>query len=110
MVAEDLFKELYASEIPKGGFQEILRLKKMLEENCIPFDFKKEFGGYHIVYRGHGEDMICSIIEHCGSYGREDDKLEIMGLLTEEELQYDTVKGYLTAEDVFGRIMNNWEK
>ena len=54
--------------------------------------------------------MVCSVIEHCGSYGREEDKLEIMGLLTEEELEVDEVKGYLTAEEVFGRIIDDWEK
>jgi hypothetical protein len=106
----DLFKDWYALETPKGGFKEILRLKKMLEDNNIPFVFKEEFGGYHILYSGHKKEMVCSVIEHCGSYGREEDKLEIMGLLTEEELEVDEVKGYLTAEEVFGRIIDDWEK
>lgn len=103
-------KDLYALETPKGGFKEILRLKKMLEEKHIPFVFKENFGGYQIVYPGYNKEMICSVIEHCGSYGREEDKLEIMGLLTEEEYEIDSVKGYLTAEEVFGRIINDWEK
>ena len=30
--------------------------------------------------------------------------------LTEEEFEIDSVKGYLTAEEVFGRIINDWEK
>ena len=39
--------------------------------------------------------------EHDGSYGRTDDKLELMGLLTKEESECDEVEGWLTAEDVF---------
>ena len=45
----DLFKDWYALETPKDGFKEILRLKKMLEDNNIPFVFREEFGGYHIL-------------------------------------------------------------
>jgi hypothetical protein len=30
--------------------------------------------------------------------------IEIMGLLTPEEQEYDSVVGYLTAEEVFRRI------
>lgn len=43
-------------------------------------------------------------IEHYGSYGKDEDKLEIMGLLTPDEEEHDSVLGYLTAEDVFERI------
>jgi hypothetical protein len=48
-------------------------------------------------------------IEHYASYGRSEDLLEIMGLLTSEEEGYDSVKGYLTAEDVFQRIKKHYE-
>lgn len=48
------------------------------------------------------------MIEHDGSYGKHVDKLELYGLLTEEERSYDEVKGYLTAEDVFARIANHY--
>lgn len=57
--------------------------------------------------RNEGE-FVCSVIEHDGSYGKHVDKLELYGLLTEEERSYDEVKGYLTAEDVFARIANHY--
>lgn len=33
-----------------------------------------------------------------------------MGLLTEEESKYDSVVGYLTAQEVFNRIKNHYDK
>ena len=73
--------------------------------------------GYQIcVYYPDGKRMI-SAIEGYGSYGygsgdhglfgtneKDGDLIEIMGLLTPEEQQYDSVVGYLTAEEVFRRI------
>ena len=84
----------------------------MLEKAKIPFDFSELQGGYHIVYPADGGKCICSVIEHDGNYGREKDLLEIQGLMTKEELEetQDTVLGYLTAENVFLRIKNHWEK
>lgn len=62
-----------------------------------------DFGWQICVYYPDGKRMI-SVIEGYGTYGVEDDLLEIMGLLTPEELEWDSVRGWLTAEDVFGRI------
>ena len=95
----------------KERYNEILRLKGMLEKAKIPFVFSKVFGGYHIEYPNSAY-KVCSVIEHDGSYGRRQDLLEIMGLLTKKEYKetQDTVIGYLTAEDVFQRIKNHWEK
>lgn len=91
-------------------YNEILRLKEMLTQHGIPFDFSEFQGGYHICYPSK-YNVICSVIEHDGSYGREEDKLEIQGLLTEQESEEtdDTVLGYLTAEDVFARINKHFE-
>lgn len=96
----------------KRKYNEIFKLKDMLERAKIPFKFSELMGGYHIVYPADGGECICSVIEHDGSYGREKDLLEIKGLLTEleEETLEDDVLGYLTAEDVFQRIKNHWEK
>ena len=93
-------------------YNEIFKLKEMLERAKIPFDFSELYGGYHIVYPTDGDERICSVIEHDGSYGREKDLLEIQGLMTKEELEetQGTVLGYLTAENVFQRIKNHWEK
>ena len=52
--------------------------------------------------------MVCSVVEHRYSYGNYDDRLEMMGLLTEEEAKIDSVVGWLTAEDVFLRIGEHW--
>lgn len=97
----------------KRKYNEIFKLKDMLEKAKIPFNFSELHGGYHIVYPADGGKCICSVIEHDGSYGREKDLLEIQGLMTKEELEetQDTVFGYLTAENVFFlRIKNHWEK
>ena len=54
--------------------------------------------------------IVCSVIEGYGTYGAEDDRLEIMGLLISEEEANDTVAGWLTAEDVFSRIKKHYEE
>ena len=96
-------------------YKEIFKLKKMLEDAKIPFDFYErdvdievktiipEWEHWHINYPSK-KGCIISAIEGTGTYGAEDDKLEIMGGLTEEEAKPDTVKGWLTAENVFERI------
>lgn len=93
-------------------YTEIFKLKEKLEKKKIPFKFithnspyKK---GYQICYPEDGEKKVCSVIEHSFSYGNKQDLLEIMGLLTEEEMKQDEVVGYLTADDVFKRIANHF--
>lgn len=93
-------------------YKEILRLKKMLENEHVQFEYHKQWNGGHI----HSVDFAknsfgdgWSVIEHDGSYGREKDLLEIsFGLMTEEERREedDDVLGYLTAEQVFARILD----
>ena len=92
-------------------YTEILKLKKMLEDAKIPFDFqaRKDLSGYQMRYPSH-QKPVCSIVEHKYSYGAEDDLLEIMGLLTDEEMTHDSVVGYLTAEEVFTRINQHYSK
>lgn len=106
------------SETTATRYKEILKLKEMLEKNSIPFRFSESFGGYHIEYPfpytivlgRRSKELICSVIEHDGSYGHEEDLLEIMGLLTEEEKEYGSeVAGWLTAENVYERISKDWE-
>lgn len=101
------------------NFDEIFKLKSLLEDAKIPFEFDMEpdKGGYHISYPSSDlKDRVCSVVLHSFSYGRESGLLEIMGLLTDDELKYDTVVGYLDADDVFKRIekhflnMNSAEK
>lgn len=96
----------------KRKYNEIFKLKDMLESAKIPFNFSELHGGYHIVQPEDGGKCICSVIEHDFSYGREKDLLEIQGLMNKEELEetQDTVLGYLTAENVFQRIKKHWRK
>ena len=66
------------------------------------------WGWQIIVYKDNG-DRLVSAIEGFGSHGyglegEQGDLIEIMGLLTSEEEEWDSVKGWLTAEEVFGRI------
>ena len=97
----------------ESKYKEIFKLKQMLEKEKIPFDFTCEsypesnFIHYHLEYPSKFDmdgSRIVSVVEGIGSYGREVDKLEIMGLLTPEEAERDSVAGWLTADDVFRRI------
>ena len=104
--------------------EEIVKLDRMLTEAEIPHDFIPKPGGYQLVYYGKagrpvppegkkygaGVGAICSAIEVPGSYGYDNDRIEIKGLLTSEESRIDRVKGDLTAEDVFARIKKHWEE
>lgn len=87
------------------SYMEILKLDKMLTEADIPHTLDRFMDGWQICYpcRMHNS-IVMDAIEHYGSYGNCDDKLEIMGLLIPEEAQWDSVVGWLTAEDVFERI------
>lgn len=106
----EIISETNTQEQYMEKYNEILRLKEMLTKHKIPFDFSEFHGGYHICYPSK-DNVICSVIEHDYSYGREKDKLEIQGLLTEQELEEtdDTVLGYLTAKNVFARINKHFE-
>ena len=89
-------------------YNEIFRLAAMLDDENIPYEFGSMFDGYHIVYY-HAGEIVCSVIEHRGSYGHENDLLEIMGLILPSDDTGDYVKGWLTAENVFERIKNHYE-
>lgn len=107
-------------------YKEIFRLKRMLEKEGIPFEFIECFGydkrllseypdimdHYQICYPSKGEDQAISVIGGFGAHGYEQDKLEIMGLLTPWERYHhgDSVIGWLTAENVFKRIKKDYEE
>jgi len=110
---DELFSSLdgmYSSNSKQANtkYQEILRLAEMLKKENIPFELSTHFGGWHIQYPCEKE-RVCSAVENDGSYGRNNDTIEIMGLLTEEESEQDSVTGWLTAEDVFNRIKNDFD-
>lgn len=88
------------------SYDEIFKLEAMLKAEGIPFVYHRQpdMCGFQICYPEDGENRVCSIILHSGSYGRGEGLLEIMGLLKPDEEACDDVVGYLTAEDVFERI------
>lgn len=111
-LAEMVISEVYTEDDlnPDIDFAEMDKLERLLVEANIPYEKVRMFHGKQLKYPCGGDDMICSVILHNGSYGRERGLLEIMGLLTDEELECDTVAGSLTADDVFGRIKKHWEE
>ena len=107
------FKELFDADgkyMTDNRYQEILRLDAMLTEKQIPHTCQKVMDGWQVIYPQDGKKRVMDAIENFGSYGNEQDKLEIMGLLTPEEKKNDTVLGYLSAEEVFSRIDRHWKE
>ena len=101
-----------------GKYTEILKLKEMLEEANIPFTFTDDFFGAK--KRGCFEEnsypayqirlnMGIDVVQHFGSYGEDENLLEIMGGLTMEESKESGVLGHLTAEEVFKRFKYCYE-
>lgn len=100
---------------------EIKRLAEMLKEAGIPFqwdvqDYRPYFDDwrYQIFYPNmqvsiHGIRYSCSVVQGTGTYGYDDNLLEISGLLSPEEMEFDDVKGWMTAEEVFERIKKHYE-
>lgn len=87
-------------------FQEIFKLKEMLDKNNVAYDsFHKLSDGFQITIARFAFDVI----EHSGSYGNREDRLEIMGLLTKAERENDSVLGNLTAKQVFNRIVKEYK-
>ena len=86
-------------------FNEILRLDAMLNKKGIPHEIHRLSDGYQIYNVDGCPDF--DVIEFSGSYGSNSDLLEIMGLLTSEELKHDSVVGGLSAREVMNRIEKN---
>lgn len=91
-------------------YQEILKLHAMLLDEDIPHDIERALDGWRISYPWVGKDRVLSAVEFKRTYGAEQDLIEIMGLLTPGEYLMDSVKGYLTAENVFDRIKRHYEE
>jgi len=94
-------------------YTEIYILKEMLEKAEIPHEFFSRsfcgFESYQIVYP-NDENRKISVIQGKGTYGAGHNLLEIMGLLTEEELKQNPgVAGGLSAKNIFDRITADYE-
>ena len=107
---EELFDENGKYRLDEE-YQEIKKLDQMLTEAKIPHTMERMMDGWQVCYPVQDpETRVMDAIQHYGSYGHEQDLLEIMGLLTPEEEQCDSVKGWLTAENVFERIKKHYEQ
>ena len=107
----------------KVNYKEIFRLKVMLDNENIPYEFfdrslvmdymLKEPSYQIIVYEPNQDDFeepvrLISVIQGFGTYGNIEDLLEIQGCMTPKESSYDSVLGYLTAKEVFKRIKKHY--
>lgn len=104
----------------KVNYKEIFKLKVMLDKANIPYEFydrsffntdpEIEYPSYQIiVYKPNTPtERLISVVEGRGTYGVEQDLLEIMGCLTTREEKYDSVVGYLTAKEVYKRIRKKY--
>ena len=88
------------------------KLENMLNLSNIPFEITEHWSNTKQIWYPRRENCICDVI--CfgdvglgGSYGHEKGLLEIMGLVNEEEVG-DSVEGWLTAEEVFDRIWDDY--
>lgn len=88
-------------------YTEIILLDEMLQAAGVPHTMILRRDGAQIFYPD-AVNTICDAIEFTGSYGASENLLELMGLLTPEELEEDTVCGYLSALEVFGRILKHY--
>lgn len=87
----------------------ILELAKRLDELNIPYEV-------NCVIEENDQLRFCwceaDIICHRYSYGGDQGLFEIMGgeLMTSEELERDSVVGYITMEDAVNRIKEAYER
>ena len=77
----------------------INKLAELLDEAGVPYTRNPIWGGEQIRI-----GAFCDAVCHNFSYGNEDDLLEIMGALTKEEMEFDSVLGWLTPEEVAKRF------
>ena len=82
-------------------------LIQKLDKDNIPYEVTKDWRNLSIKYPKN-KDYVCSIIFFDGSYGFDENLLEISGLLTDTEKLMDDVAGYLTAGEVFNRIESHY--
>lgn len=95
----------------KCNCNEIFNLKHLLSETNIPFEFynrcynirNSDIESWQLVVPNMANKVI-SVIEGVGTFGYAEDKLEIQGLLTDYEKEFDSVVGGLSANEVMKRI------
>jgi len=85
---------------------EITKLAILLAKANIPFEITSCNDAPQICYPQKAP-RVCDAVCHKFSYGGEEGLLEILGLVSEPEI--DSVEGWLTAEEVFERIKTHYE-
>ena len=92
-------------------FKEIFRLEDMLQEKKIPYYLTPLRDGCQIIFPSL-KMRLSDVIECTGSYGAERDTLEMMGLLSKEEMGKagDCAIGGFTAEEVCARWEKKWKE
>ena len=96
---EDSFEDEEESEMEK--------LMSALTTYNIPYETSIDCTGKGLqVWYPSRDNSICDVICHEWSYGGSEGLLEMMGLVPDD--WGDSVQGYLTAEEVFGRIHANY--
>lgn len=81
-------------------FTEMDKLETYLNENNFNYVRQDLHDGQQIVVYDKYGNRLWDAILHSGSYGMEEDLLEVMG----EILGHDDVEGHLTAEDIIKYI------
>ena len=100
----------FGGNVPANGeFREILELERMLIDAKIPHAIRRLYDGWQICYPDN-DNYVLSAIEFTGSYGSKSDLIEIMGLLSEKEREFDSVCGNLPAKNVFERVKNHYDQ
>lgn len=87
-------------------YTEMGKLEWLLQEATIPYRIDYVMGMPSVRYYGHGKKLICDAICYGGTRGYRDGLLEIIGLTRNG----DFVEGWLTSEEVFDRISEDWNK
>lgn len=97
------------SEAKDIGLEYISEADKalMLEERGNKYERNRQTGAQrrHLLYPSYA-GHVCSVIQGYGTYGGNQNLLEIFGLTGTD----NDVEGWLSAAEVFGRIKKHWEE
>jgi hypothetical protein len=87
-------------------YKEILKLDRALTGKSVPHSLCRFLDGWQVViWTNNGESRICDAVEDFASYGGDEDKIEIMGAMTDKEKESESsVLGYLSADEVAKRF------
>ena len=100
------FAELFderGNYIPDDRYREILRLDALLAAQGVPHTCLRFLDGWQVCLPGPGLACRMDAIEHFGSYGAGEDRLELLDRDEAEEPE-----GFLTAEEACARMAARW--